>query len=162
MQPQDAAMKGCNVRETKMFKKKSYPTLGLIAVALLLPWLAAAQTSAPAQKSNARPQRSVKGTLEQAIKALEAYDCAAVAVDFLNPIKRARIENLEDYRAQRACSPDDKGNLDDVLLALKLARQGEPEYKGITATISLAGVGLRIQEISLMKYTDGRWYFNEL
>jgi len=154
--------KGCNVRETKMSKKRSYPMLGFIVVALLLPCHAAAQTGAPARKSNARPQRSVRGTLEQAIKALEAYDCATVAVDFLNPIKRARIENLEAYRTERACSPDDKGNIDEVLLALKLARQGEPEYKGITASISLDGVGLKIQEIRLMKYTDGRWYFNEL
>lgn len=145
-----------------MSKRRNDPILGFLALALLLPWLAAAQSGPPARKSNARPQKSVKGTIEQAIKALEAYDCATVAVDFLNPIKREKIENLEAYRAQRQCSPDDKGNLDEVLLALRLARQGEPEYKGITATISLQGVGLRIQEISLMKYLDGRWYFNEL
>jgi hypothetical protein len=154
--------KGCNAREMIMLQKKSGPILGFIAGALLFPWLAPAQTDVPARKSNARPQRSVQGTIEQAIKALEAYDCAAVAIDFLNPIKRAQIKDLEAYRAQRQCSPEDKGNLDEVLLALKLARQGEPEYKGITATISLQGVGLRIQEISLMKYLDGRWYFNEL
>ena len=85
-----------------------------------------------------------------------------MGVDFLNPIKRAKIADLEAYKIRRHCSPQDKGNLDEVLFALKLARLGEPEYKGITATVSLEGVGLRIEKITLVKYLDGRWYFNEL
>lgn len=141
-----------------MLQRKLRLILSAAAVGLLLSTF----TFAQARKSNARPQKSVKGTIEQAIKALEAYDCATVAVDFLNPIKRAQIKDLEAYRAQRQCSPEDKGNLDEVLLALRLALQGEPEYKGILATISLEGVGLKIPAIRLMKYTDGRWYFNEL
>jgi len=141
-----------------MFKDTCRLILNVVAAVLLISSLGFGQ----APKSNARPQKSVKRTIEQAIKALEAYDCARVAIEFLNPIKRAQIEDLEAYRAKRQCSPEDKGNLDEVLLALRLARQGEPEYKGITATISLQGVGLRITEISVMKYTDGRWYFNEL
>jgi hypothetical protein len=120
-----------------------------------------AQKTTPASTST-RPQKSVKKTIEQAIKALESYDCVTVAVDFLNPIRRAQIPDMEEYRTQRHCSPQDKGNLDDVLLALRLARLVEPEYKGITATINLEGVGLKIEKITLMKYLDGRWYFSTM
>jgi hypothetical protein len=123
---------------------------------------APAGAALPGKKSGAKPQKSVKKTIEQAIKALEDYDCVTVAVDFLNPIKRAQIPDLDAYQKQRQCSAQDKGNLEDVLLALKMARQGVPEYKGVTATISLEGVGLKIQKITLMKYLDGRWYFNDL
>src|SRR5262245_59556008 len=105
--------------------------------------------------SGARPQKTVKKTLEQAIKALEAYDCVAVAVDFLSPIRRAKIQDLEAYKAQRQCSPEDKGNLEEGLMAMKLARGGVPEYRGVTAVISLEGVGLSIPRITLVKYLDG-------
>ncbi|OFV96226.1 MAG: hypothetical protein A3H28_10165 [Acidobacteria bacterium RIFCSPLOWO2_02_FULL_61_28] len=113
-------------------------------------------------KSGGSPQKSVRGTIEQAIKALEAYDCVTFAVNFLSPIKRALIKDLEAYKKQRQCSPQDRGNLDEVLTALKLARLAVPEYKGITATLSLEGVGLRVQKFTLVKYLDGKWYFNEL
>ena len=160
-----------------MFAGKVGTVLVLILVVPLLSWAQEGATgpgsteargtgqsapSAPSKKSGAEPQKSVQGTIEQAIQALEAFDCATFAVDFLNPIKRAQIEDLEAYKTKRQCSPQHKDNLDDVLLALKLARLGVPEYKGITATISLEGVGLRIQKFTLMKYLDGRWYFSEL
>ena len=118
--------------------------------------------SAPSKKSGAEPRKSVRGTIEQAIKALEAYDCVTFAVNFLSPIKRAQIEDLEAYKAKRQCSPQNRANTDEALLALKLARLAVPEYKGITATISFEGVGLRIQKFTLVKYLDGKWYFNEL
>jgi hypothetical protein len=122
-----------------------------------------AQTSVvPAKRSGASPQKSVRKTIEQAIKSLELYDCVTVAVDFLSPIKRAQIQDLEAYKAQRQCSAQDKGNVDEALLAMKLARGGLPEYSGITATISLEGAGLKIAKITLIKYVDGRWYFNDL
>ena len=160
-----------------MFAGKVGTVLVLILVVPLLSWAQEGATgpgsteargtgqsapSAPSKKSGAEPRKSVRGTIEQAIKALEAHDCVTFAVNFLSPIKRAQIEDLEAYKTKRQCSPQHKDNLDDVLLALKLARLGVPEYKGITATISLEGVGLRIQKFTLMKYLDGRWYFNEL
>lgn len=117
---------------------------------------------APAKKSGATPQKSLKKTIEQAIKSLEAYDCVTVAVDFLSPIKRAQIPDLVAYSSQRRCSAQNKGNLDEALLAMKLARNGIPEYRGATATISLEGVGLNIQKVTLVKYIDGKWYFNDL
>jgi hypothetical protein len=129
--------------------------------------VAAPQAAVPAsvaavKKSGAKPQKSVKNTLKQAIKALEAYDCVTVAVDFLNPIKRAQIQDLEAYKTQRQCSATNKGNLDEALLAMKLALGGVTEHRGITATISLEGVGLKIQKVTLVKYLDGRWYFNDM
>ena len=118
--------------------------------------------SAPSKKSGAEPRKSVRGTIEQAIKALEAYDCVTFAVNFLSPIKRAQIEDLEAYKTRRQCSPQNRANTEEALFALKLARLAVPEYKGITATISLEGLGLRIQKFTLVKYLDGKWYFNEL
>lgn len=114
------------------------------------------------RKSSYKPKDSVRGTIEEAIRALEGYECETVALDFLNPIKRTKIEDVAAYRRQRQCSPDNKGNVEEVLLALKLARRGTPDYKGVTATISLEGIGIRIQKITLMRYLDGKWYFNEL
>ena len=108
------------------------------------------------------PKGSVRGTIDHAIRALEAYDCETFAVAFLNPLKRAAIADLEAYKRQRRCSPGDKGNIADVLLTLRLARLATPEYKGVTAVINLEGIGAPIASIILMRYIDGKWYFNEL
>jgi hypothetical protein len=118
---------------------------------------------APVSKpSNRKPKGSVRGTIDEAIRALEAFDCETFAVSFLSPLKRAAIADLNAYRQQRRCSPADKGNLEAVLLTLRLARWAEPEYRGVTAVISLEGIGAPIERISLMRYIDGKWYFNEL
>ena len=109
-----------------------------------------------------QPGRTIRQTLERAIGLLERYECSAVAVDFLSPIKRAEIQDLEAYRKARSCSPDDRGNLDDVLLALRLALGAEPEIRGVRAVIDLSGIGIDITQLELVKYTDGRWYFNAL
>ncbi len=108
------------------------------------------------------PGRTVAETLRRAIALLEAYECTVVAVDFLSPIKRAQIPDLEAYGKGRACSPDDRGNLDTVLLALRLSLGAEPERRGVRAIIDLSNVGLPIAAIELIRYTDGRWYFNGL
>ena len=109
-----------------------------------------------------QPGRTVRETLQRAIGLLERYECAAFAVDFLSPIKRAAIPDLEEYRRQRSCAPDDSGNLDDVLLALRLALGAEPDIRGVRAVIDLSGIGIAITQLELVRYTDGRWYFNSL
>jgi hypothetical protein len=124
--------------------------------------LAPQESSSGPKRSNRKPKDSVRGTIEEAIHALEGYDCEAFAVDFLSPIRRAAIADLDAYRKQRRCSQQDKGNLDEVLLVLRLARWAKPEYRGVTAVINLEGVGLRIEKVSLIRYVDGKWYFNEL
>jgi hypothetical protein len=113
-----------------------------------------------ASSSDVRPGRSVRQTLERAIVLLERYECEVFAVDFLSPIRRAEIADLDAYRRERSCSPDDRGNLDDVLLALRLALGAEPEIRGVRAVIDLSGIGIAIQRLELVRYLDGRWYFN--
>jgi len=108
------------------------------------------------------PGRAIQERLERAIGLLERYECATFAVEFLSPIKRSQIEDLDAYRQARACSPDDRGNLDDVLLALRLALGAQPEIHGVRAVIDLSGIGTRITQFELMRYIDGRWYFNSL
>ena len=110
--------------------------------------------------SVAQPGRTVHETIERAIGLLERYECSTFAVDFLSPIRRAQIEDLDAYRRQRACSPDDRGNLDDVLLALRLALGAEPDVHGVRAVIDLSGIGIAIAQLEFVRYTDGRWYFN--
>jgi len=108
------------------------------------------------------PGRSVNETLRRAIGLLEHYECDVVAVDFLSPIKRRQIQDLDAYRQRRQCAADDRGNLDDVLLALTLGLAAKPEMRGVRAVIDLSGVGLPITSLEFIRYTDGRWYFNEL
>lgn len=110
----------------------------------------------------ARPARSVHGTLRRAIALLERYECAAFAVEFLSPIKRAQIEDLQAYRQKRSCSPEDPGNVEDVILALRLALGAKPDTSGVRATIDLSGLGLGVTTLEFVKYVDGRWYFNAL
>ena len=93
---------------------------------------------------------------------LEDYRCADFAVNFLSPIKRATIPDLEAYRRTRQCSATDRGNLDDVLLALKLALGAQPVVTGVKATIDLSGIGIKISMFEFVRFTDGRWYFNDL
>jgi len=108
------------------------------------------------------PGRTVTETLRRAVALLESYDCAVVAVDFLSPIKRRQIADIEAYRERRKCGPADRGNLDDVLIALKLGLAAEPERRGVRAIIDLSGIGLSISSLELVRYIDGRWYFNDL
>lgn len=123
----------------------------------------AAATSAPRDApSAARPGQSVHETLRAAIGVLERYECETFAVEFLSPIKRAQIADLEAYRKERQCGPDDRGNLDDVLMAMRMALGAQPEVAGVKATFDLSGIGLRVTRLELVKYIDGLWYFNEL
>ncbi len=70
------------------------------------------------------------------------------------------IPDLDAYRRERSCAPDDRGNLDDLLLALRLALGAEPEVTGVKAAIDLSGIGIAITRLEFVRYTDGRWYFN--
>ena len=107
-----------------------------------------------------QPGRTVRQTLERSIGLLERYECAAFAVDFLSPIRRAEIADVPAYRRERSCASNDRGNLDDVLLALRLGLGAEIEYQGVRAVIDLSGIGVRINRLELVRYLDGRWYFN--
>jgi hypothetical protein len=109
-----------------------------------------------------QPGSSVHETLRRAIALLEAYKCETFAVEFLSPIKREQIKDLDAYRKGRACSAKDRGNLDDVLMAMRLALGAQPSVTGVRATIDLSGIGLRITKLEFIRYLDGRWYFNEL
>jgi hypothetical protein len=117
---------------------------------------------APAGDASEHPGTTVRETLTRGIALLDASKCATFAVNFLSPIKLALIKDLDAYRKQRACSPTDRGNVDEVLLALRLALGAEPVVQGVKATIDLSGIGIRISKFELVKYIDGRWYFNEL
>ena len=110
----------------------------------------------------ARPGTTVRQTIVRAIALLEQSRCAEFAEHFLSPIKLAQIADLDAYRRQRACTPVDRGNVDEVLLALRLAAGAEPVVAGVKATIDLGGIGIRITKFEFVKYIDGRWYFNEL
>lgn len=129
-------------------------------------WCAAgcgAATRAPVEAPAAeRPGRSVHDTLRSAIGLLERYQCGTFAVAFLSPIKVAQIADLDAYRQRRQCGPDDRGNLDDVLMAMRLALGAEPEVSGVKATIDLSGIGLHVTKLEFVRYIDGLWYFNEL
>lgn len=109
-----------------------------------------------------RPGRVVRETITRAIALLESSRCETFAVNFLSPIKLAQIKDVAAYRKQRACAPDDRGNVDEVIMALRLALGAEPTIQGIKATIDLSGIGIRITKFEFVKYIDGRWYFNEL
>ncbi len=122
----------------------------------------AAAASTAGDVSAVRPGRTIQQTLRRAIGLLESSRCEVFAVEFLSPIKRAQIKDLDAYRDGRKCPPDDRGNLDDVLLALRLALGAEPSISGVKATIDLSGIGIGVTKLELVKYTDGRWYFNEL
>ena len=112
------------------------------------------------REGRALPGRTIRQTITRAITLLERHDCDTFAVDFLSPIKRAQIPDLAAYLRERQCSQGDRGNVDEVLEALRLARGAEPEIHGVRAVIDLSGIGIRISHIELVKYTDGRWYFN--
>jgi hypothetical protein len=133
------------------------------AVICCLSGCGAATSSAANQRPDAeQPGRSVHETLRRAIALLEAYKCETFAVEFLSPIKRQQIKDLDAYRKGRACSAQDRGNLDDVLMAMRLALGAQPTVSGVKATIDLSGIGLRITKLEFVRYVDGRWYFNEL
>jgi hypothetical protein len=83
------------------------------------------------------------------------------AVNFLSPIKLEQIPDLAAYRKQRDCSGN-RGNLDEVIRAMRLSLGAEPVVQGVKATIDLSGIGIRITKFEFVKYIDGRWYFNEL
>lgn len=137
----------------------------MLAAALgAMPFVAgcAATASTAGEVSALRPGRTIQQTLRRAIGLLESSRCEVFAVEFLSPIKRAQIKDLDAYRDGRKCPSDDRGNLDDVLLALRLALGAEPSISGVKATIDLSGIGIGVTKLELVKYTDGRWYFNEL
>jgi len=122
---------------------------------------AAAGTVPRSPRSGAAlPGRTIRQTLERAIALLEHDECETFAVDFLSPIKLAQIPDLAAYRRERQCSADNHGNVDEVLMALRLGLGAEPEIHGVRAVIDLSGIGIRITRLELVKYTDGRWYFN--
>jgi len=108
------------------------------------------------------PGRSVHATLDNAIQTLEAGDCGGFAVHFLSPIKRAQIDDLEAYKQRMVCTPENQRNIDDVILALKMARRAEPQSNGVIAIIDMTGAGTHPERFVLVRYTDGRWYFNQL
>ena len=132
--------------------------LGLVALGVA--GCAPATSGTALSTAALQPGRTVRQTIERSIRLLERYECAAFAVDFLSPIRRAEIADLEAYRRERSCAPDDRGNLDDVLLALRLALGAEVEIQGVRAIIDLSGIGIRISRLELVRYVDGRWYFN--
>ena len=135
---------------------------GLIVAALCASCATGGLTGIGPATEQSLPGRTVAETLRRAIVLLERYECGVVAVEFLSPIKRGQIADIDTYRKGRTCSPDDRGNLDTVLLALRLSLGAHVEYRGVRAIIDLSGIGLSIQTIELIKFTDGRWYFNGL
>ena len=116
---------------------------------------------ATARNAREHPGTTVRETLTRGIALLEASQCATFAVNFLSPITLAQIKDVDAYRKQRDCSPGDRGNVDEVLLALRLALGAEPVVQGVKATIDLSGIGIRISKFEFVKYIDGRWYFND-
>lgn len=109
-----------------------------------------------------RPGLTVRDTLTRAIALLEQSQCVAFAEHFLSPIKFAQIKDVDAYRKQHECTLANRANVEEVLLALRLARGAEPVVQGIRATIDLSGIGIRITKFEFVKYIDGRWYFNDL
>jgi hypothetical protein len=140
--------------------------LRILALAMAAAWCGAgcaAATQAPvATPGIARPGPTVHETLRRAIALLEQYQCETFAVEFLSPIKRAQIADVEVYRKSRQCGPDDRGNLDDVLMAMRMALGAPPTVAGVKATFDLSGIGLRVTKLEFVRYVDGLWYFNEL
>ena len=143
----------------------------MFAKSFVVTWLAVAVAAAGCATAGgaragtpeaARPGRTVHETLKRAIALLERSDCPTFAVNFLSPIKRDQIKDLEAYRKQRECGPTARANVDDVLLAMRLALGAEPSVQGVKATIDLSGIGLRVTKFEFVKYVDGLWYFNEL
>ena len=132
------------------------------AVICCLSGCSGATSSPNARPAVEQPGRSVHDTLRRAIALLESYKCETFAVEFLSPIKRAQIKDIDAYRKGRACSPQDRGNLDDVLMAMRLALGAQPTVSGVKGTIDLSGIGLRVTKLEFIRYVDGRWYFNEL
>jgi len=143
----------------------------VFAKSFVTAWLAVAVAAAGCATSGStrvgtaeaeRPGRTVRETLKRAIALLERADCPTFAVNFLSPIKRDQIKDLEAYRKQRECGPNARANVDEVLLAMRLALRAEPSVQGVKATIDLSGIGLRVTKFEFVKYVDGLWYFNEL
>ena len=138
----------------------------ILALVMAAAWCGAgcaAATQAPVDTPGiARPGPSVHETLRRAVALLEQYECETFAVEFLSPIKRAQIADVEGYRRARQCGPDDRGNLDDVLMAMRLALGAQPTVAGVKATFDLSGIGLRVTKLEFVRYLDGLWYFNEL
>lgn len=148
-----------------MFRRPIWQVLliGLLFVASAHPRQsggAAPQAPTAASKSRFRPQKTVKGTIEQAIKALENNECETVVVDFFNPIQRAKFKDLEANRDKYKCAEHNRASTEELLMAFKLARHAQVEYRGVAAFISLEGSTLSMQKLTLLKYLDGRWYFN--
>lgn len=144
------------------FVRAACATLAAVIGGVWLTGCAAATAGRHEARGADRPGRTVHETLRRAIGLMEAYRCETFAVEFLSPIKRARIEDLDAYRKARQCSKEDRGNLDDVLMAFRLALGGEPTIDGVKATFDLSGIGLGITKLEFVKYIDGLWYFNEL
>ena len=122
----------------------------------------AAMSGGESGAKECRPGKSIRATLDNAIKTLEGSDCKSFAVNFLSPIKLQQIDDLAAYEEQMACKPENQRNIDDVIFALKLARLAEPETNGVIATIDMSGAGTRPEQFILIRYTDKRWYFNSL
>lgn len=144
------------------FARAACATLAAVLGAVCVTGCAAATATAGGAPDDGRPGRTVHETLRRAIGLMESYRCETFAVEFLSPIKRARIKDLEAYRTARRCSKEDRGNLDDVLMAFRLALGAEPRIDGVKATFDLSGIGLNVTKLELVKYIDGLWYFNEL
>ena len=110
-----------------------------------------------------RPGFTVRETLTRAIALLERSECPTLAVNFLSPIKLAQIKDVDAYRKSKDCSgAATRANIEEFILAMRLALGAEPVVQGLRATIDLSGIGIRIQKLEFVKYIDGRWYFNEL
>lgn len=136
--------------------------LAAAAAAALCGGCATATRAAIDTPGIARPGPTVHHTLRAAITLLERYQCETFAVEFLSPIKREQIADLEAYRKGRQCGAEDRGNLDDVLTAMRMALGAEPIVSGVKATFDLSGIGLRVTKLEFVRYVDGLWYFNEL
>jgi hypothetical protein len=147
------------IRVAGAFRRRAVPA----AAATILVWslgCATGEVSRSRQTGAALPGRTIHQTLTRAIALLERDECETLAVDFLSPIKRAQIPDMAAYRKGHQCSDGDRGNLDEVLMAMRLALGAEPDVHGVRAVIDLSGIGIRITQLELVRYTDGRWYFN--
>jgi hypothetical protein len=162
----EAPLGGRRLLETPLTRAQRRRSVPCLILVFTLGVAACATTGPSAGGSKAGkavlPGRTVRQTLERAIALLENYQCADFAVNFLNPIKRAQIEDLDAYRLKRQCSREDRGNLEDVKLALRMAVGAVPTIDGVKAKIDLSGIGLQVPRFEFVKYIDGLWYFNEL
>jgi hypothetical protein len=148
---------GCQIRDSQPGEERMRSTAASIACLLGL-----LGCSTVGLGGDHLPGRSIRATLENAIRTLEAGDCRGFAVHFLSPIKLEQIQDRERYEQRMACSPENQRNIDDVVFALRMARLAEPETNGVIATIDMTGAGTRPERFFLVRYTDKRWYFNRL